>query len=375
MVVAIMKGYTIFVIILMLLYTARHFYFTIVRLLGRQRLYYNDILTDRMKSITVLIPMHNEEQVLSNVLDSLLKCEYDRDRLEIIPINDNSTDRTREMLDEYHRKYEFIRPLHRDCPDRGKPVGLNDAMKLAKGEIIIVFDADYRPARNMLKQIALGFEDPQVGAVMGRVIPYNVIALIVAFFIMFTYKISYAGPAYSRKFNISIGSITIITAMIMSIISNNIALSLGMVGALSIIRFRTAVKDVRDATYIFWAIAAGIGCGVSQYTLIVIGSAFLLLFLIITRKGFTSCNKLLVVQGKPECLHKTEAAVDTFFAGKVHVSMRNVTENSFELVYSIGEGILYKAAKENQMDISEKLIKIDGVKRVNIVDQKDELSQ
>lgn len=79
----------------------------------------------------------------------------------------------------------------------------------------------------------------------------NVIALIVAFFIMFTYKISYAGPAYSRKFNISIGSITIITAMIMSIISNNIALSLGMVGALSIIRFRTAVKDVRDATYIF----------------------------------------------------------------------------------------------------------------------------
>ena len=77
----------------------------------------------------------------------------------------------------------------------------------------------------------------------------NIIALIVSFFIMFTYKISYVGSAYSRKFNISIGTITIITAMIMSIISNNIALSLGMVGALSIIRFRTAVKDVRDATY------------------------------------------------------------------------------------------------------------------------------
>ena len=200
----------------------------------------------------------------------------------------------------------------------------------------------------------------------------NIIALIVSFFIMFIYKISYVGTAYSRKFNISIGTITIITAMIMSIISNNIALSLGMVGALSIIRFRTAV---RDATYIFWAIAAGIGCGVSQYALIVIGSAFLLLFLIITRKGFTSCNKLMVVQGTPDCLHKTEAAVDSFFSGKVHISMRNVTENSFELVYSIGEGILDNAAKQNQMDISEKLIKIDGVKRVNIVDQKDELSQ
>lgn len=203
----------------------------------------------------------------------------------------------------------------------------------------------------------------------------NVIALIAAFFIMFTYKISYTGPAYSRKFNISIGSITIITAMIMSIISNNIALSLGMVGALSIIRFRTAVKDVRDATYIFWAIAAGIGCGVSQYALIVIGSAFLLLFLVLTRKGFVVSSKLMVVQADAGSLHKVEAAVDTFFSGKVRASMRNVTETSCELVYTIGEGLLEKAAKDNQMDISEKLIKIDGVKRVNVVDQKDELSQ
>ena len=184
----------------------------------------------------------------------------------------------------------------------------------------------------------------------------NIIALIVSFFIMFIYKISYVGTAYSRKFNISIGTITIITAMIMSIISNNIALSLGMVGALTIIRFLNDVKDDRDATYIFWAIAAGIGCGVSQYALIVIGSAFLLLFLIITRKGFTSCNKLMVVQGTPDCLHKTEAAVDSFFSGKVHISMRIVTENSFELVYSIGEGILDYAAKQNQMDFSERLI-------------------
>ena len=173
MVMKIMQGYIIFVIIVMLLYTVRHFFFTIVRLLGRQRLYYNDIVTSRMKHISVLIPMHNEEKVLDTVLTALLECDYDADRLEIIPINDNSTDKTREMLDEYHRKYEFIRPLHRNCADRGKPVGLNDAMRMARGEIIIVFDADYRPARSMLKQIALAFEDPQVGAVMGRVIPYN----------------------------------------------------------------------------------------------------------------------------------------------------------------------------------------------------------
>lgn len=117
--------------------------------------------------------MHNEELVLANVLNSLLECDYDRDRLEIIPINDNSTDRTKELLEEYHKKYDFIRPIHRNCENRGKPEGLNDAMKIAEGEIIIVFDADYRPARDMLKQLAIAFEDPEVGAVMGRVIPYN----------------------------------------------------------------------------------------------------------------------------------------------------------------------------------------------------------
>ena len=203
----------------------------------------------------------------------------------------------------------------------------------------------------------------------------NTVSFVMAFFIMFTYKLSYTGTAYSRRFNVAIGSITIITTMIMSIISNNVALSLGMVGALSIIRFRTAVKDVRDATYIFWAIAAGIGCGVSQYALIAIGSVFLLVFLQLTGKGFSSYRQMLVVQGEGKALSRIEAAVSDFFDGKVKASMRNMTEESCELVYSIPEGMLEKASKKNQMDITEALIRISGVRRVNLVEQKDELSQ
>ena len=203
----------------------------------------------------------------------------------------------------------------------------------------------------------------------------NTVSFVMAFFIMFTYKLSYTGTAYSRRFNVAIGSITIITTMIMSIISNNVALSLGMVGALSIIRFRTAVKDVRDATYIFWAIAAGIGCGVSQYALIAIGSLFLLVFLQLTGKGFSSYRQMLVVQGEGKALSRIEAAVSDFFDGKVKASMRNMTEESCELVYSIPEGMLDKASKKNQMDITEALMRISGVRRVNLVEQKDELSQ
>ena len=203
----------------------------------------------------------------------------------------------------------------------------------------------------------------------------NTVSFVMAFFIMFTYKLSYTGTAYSRRFNVAIGSITIITSMIMSVISNNVALSLGMVGALSIIRFRTAVKDVRDATYIFWAIAAGIGCGVSQYALIAIGSLFLLVFLQLTGKGFSSYRQMLVVQGEGKALSRIEAAVSDFFDGKVKASMRNMTEESCELVYSIPEGMLEKASKKNQMDITEALMRISGVRRVNLVEQKDELSQ
>ena len=173
MVIMILKIYMFVVIAFMILYTIRHMVFAYNRIFGRQRLYYSDIFTSDMPSISVLIPMHNEELVLHNVLDSLLECVYDRDRLEIIPINDNSEDRTKELLEEYHERYEFIRPLHRDCEDRGKPAGLNDAIKIAAGDIIIVFDADYRPAKDMLRQLALAFQNPAVGAVMGRVIPYN----------------------------------------------------------------------------------------------------------------------------------------------------------------------------------------------------------
>ena len=172
-VIFFLKLYFVFVVIVMVVYAVRHAIFAYNRIFDRQRMYLNDIVDSKMPKVSVLIPMHNEEQVLTGVLDSLLDCNYDRDLLEIIPINDHSSDRTEEMLDEYHSRHACIRPLHRDSDDRGKPAALNDAMLVANGEIIIVFDADYRPGKDMIRQLALAFQDPEVGAVMGRVIPYN----------------------------------------------------------------------------------------------------------------------------------------------------------------------------------------------------------
>ena len=203
----------------------------------------------------------------------------------------------------------------------------------------------------------------------------NLVAMAAAFFVMLAYKVTYSETAYSRKFNISLGAITIITTMIMSVISNNIALSLGMVGALSIIRFRTAVKDVRDAAFIFWAIAAGIGCGVSQYLLIGVGSVFLLLFLLLTKNVVSSGKQLMVVQGRPEAQNQIEAVVSGHLDGKANLNVKNLSAASCELVYSIREGDLAKANEKNMIDIAQRLMKLEGVERVNLVEQQDDISR
>lgn len=210
---------------------------------------------------------------------------------------------------------------------------------------------------------------------IGVVLLNNLMTFAAAFFVMFTYKITYSGAAYSRKFNVSLGMITIITTLIMSVISNNIALSLGMVGALSIIRFRTAVKEVRDAAFIFWGIAIGIGCGVSQYMLVAVGSITIFVFMIVTRQIIPENRQLLVVSGALLAQNKIEAAVDDYFKSKAHLTMKNATPERCELVYTISEGAFKRAKEKNVIDIVQKIMEIDGILNVNIVEQLDDIGR
>ncbi len=203
----------------------------------------------------------------------------------------------------------------------------------------------------------------------------NVVAMVASFFIMFVYKITYSGVAYSRKFNVSLGAIAITTTMIMGIISNNIALSLGLVGALSIIRFRTAVKDVRDSAFIFWAIAVGIGCGVSQYTIVGVGCIFIFMFMILTRQTLSSGQQLLIVQGALGTQNMIENIVKKHFNDKAHLTVKNTTRDTCEFVYKVKENTLVKANKRQMEDISQRLMKIEGVLRVNLIEQQEDISR
>ncbi len=164
----------VFLVLVIVLYILRHFIFTYNRALGEQRITYHDVIDSDLPSVSVLVPMHNEEKVAKYILDALIAQDYPKDKMEIIPINDHSTDKTKYILDEYASRYSYVKPLHRlGNEQRGKPSALNDAIKIAKGDIIIIYDADYIPPRGQLRDLVINFIDPEVGAVMGRVVPIN----------------------------------------------------------------------------------------------------------------------------------------------------------------------------------------------------------
>lgn len=100
------------------------------------------------------------------------------------------------------------------------------------------------------------------------------ITLLIGLFIYFVYGISYRGVVYNRSFSAVLVLMSLITSMIIMTVSANVVLSLGMVGALSIVRFRAAIKDPMDIVFLFWAISVGIASGAQLYAIASIGSLF-----------------------------------------------------------------------------------------------------
>src|SRR5579863_4689886 len=162
------------IIALICIYTFRHYCFTLNRLFGRQRHPYVDVESAAWPAVTVLIAAHNEEAVVSDILKALLEVDYPRERMTIIPVNDRSTDRTREIIDAFVERHPFIEPFHRSGGKPGKAAALKDAMARVNTEVVLIFDADYIPGKALIRQLVAPFFDPEIGAVMGRVVPLNV---------------------------------------------------------------------------------------------------------------------------------------------------------------------------------------------------------
>ena len=197
-------------------------------------------------------------------------------------------------------------------------------------------------------------------------------AAVLAFFIFLSYWLSHDGSIYSKKFNVSLAALTLITTTVMIVIGNNIALSLGMVGALSIVRFRTAIKDSRDTMYIFWAIVVGICCGSGDYLVAGIGSAFVFLMLLLFGRIRNNTRMLLIIRAARTNEEQIESIVFQKFSRKANLRVKNTTQDSVEFIYEMSRKVLEQGNRGKS--ITQTLYGLGNVEYVNMVAQNDEIS-
>ncbi|MBO9605715.1 MAG: DUF4956 domain-containing protein [Paenibacillaceae bacterium] len=182
------------------------------------------------------------------------------------------------------------------------------------------------------------------------------IAFLIGLFIYLLYKRVFSGVLYSKSFNVSLIGMTLITALVIIAINSNLVLSLGMVGALSIVRFRTPIKDPTDLIFLFWAAVAGIVTGAGFYTLAVIGSVVvgIVLFLFIKRASFETPYLLVLNcsgdRSEQAVMQKLKAVVKRY-----NVKQKTVTADNVEMTVELRLG-------ENEPAFVNQLTAIEGVR-------------
>ena len=211
------------------------------------------------------------------------------------------------------------------------------------------------------------------GSITTQELLINFLAAIIAGAIIFlSYRFSHSGAVYSGRFNVSLWMLALVTTMVMCVIGNNIALSLGMVGALSIVRFRTAIKDARDTAYIFWAIAVGICCGISDYVTALIGSIIIFLLMLAIGGVKSNTRYLLIIRGGKDLSGEIQTLIQDTFKNKARLCVKNMGRNSVEYIFELSEK---QAEKYRNEKISEKLFEVEAVEEVNLVGQNEEIAE
>lgn len=199
-------------------------------------------------------------------------------------------------------------------------------------------------------------------------------ACVLCLVLFISYGLSHSTVVYSRRFAVSLVQMTLVTTMVMCVIGNNIALSLGMVGALSIIRFRTAIKDSRDATYIFWAIGIGICCGVSDYITATIGSAFIFVVLVLFGSVRDNERILLILHTDGKNQEQLNNLIRLIFAGKAKLRVYQSADGNAEVIYEISDRLL-KRAEAKGGSVVPRLEKLEGVNSISFMRQEEEVNQ
>ena len=187
------------------------------------------------------------------------------------------------------------------------------------------------------------------------------LAFCVGMFVIFVYKKTYAGVMYSSGFGGTLIALTMITAMTILAVTSNVVLSLGMVGALSIVRFRTAIKEPTELAFLFWAIAAGIVLAAGMIPLAVFGSVAIGIFILVFMNRKASKNPFIAVISVRD--HASEIKAVEYLKGQVEkavIKSKTAQAGNIELNYEI-------RLKSDDTDFISVLSEMDGVNSAVLV--------
>lgn len=199
-----------------------------------------------------------------------------------------------------------------------------------------------------------------------RVVLTLLIAFAVGGFLYLIYKKSFAGVVYSRSFNISLILLTMVSALVLMLISSNLTLSLGMVGALSIVRFRTAIKDPIDTVFMFWAVGEGLALGAGFVDVGLIGALVIGAVMMVisgAKKGGTS-PYLLILHYDERAAQQIKALVKQL--PKARVKSKTVQRDGMELTVEL-------RVHESETDFVDKFLRVPGVFDATLVAHQGDL--
>lgn len=193
------------------------------------------------------------------------------------------------------------------------------------------------------------------------------IASALAMYIFLVYRVMTRKTFYSKNFNISLAAITVITAALILTMQSSVVLSLGMVGALSIVRFRTAIKDPMDLVFLFWSISVGIICGAGLAQVAVILSIVLTLgILILDQFPVAKAPMILVINAEQFSLEPKITALVQKFDGHYKIKSRNVTAGSVDLVIELRTAEGYELVSQ--------ILNVDGVTSASLLSHDGEVT-
>ena len=199
-----------------------------------------------------------------------------------------------------------------------------------------------------------------------RVVISLALALVLGLYIFFIYKKSFSGVMYSRNFNVSLILVTLVTTLVLMLISTNITLTLGMVGALSIVRFRTAIKDPIDTAFMFWAVGEGLALGVGFFDAAIIGGVVIGIFvLLLSAFKVRSAMPYLLV------LHYSEAA-----NGPIKQMIKQLPGARIRSKTAQRDGIeltLELRLRDNETGFVEKFLRVEGVYDASLISYQGDL--